>query len=278
MLEFRTGLPTLVKLLKCIYVGTTAAIRYSERVFSTISGCRQGGLESPSLFNIFLDFVLRCALHKIKEAITNAGVEIKYAIPSLCYTRSQKKEFPPSDVVRITHLAYADDLVFFCKIQAELQQILTILDEEFKRFGLMISPSKTKTMSFNTPTNVSIPESLVTIRDIAIEHVNTFCYLGHVISSNDQDHSALVVQRIASAYSKFNELKQVLTDKRIWLKTRIKFLTACVRSRLTFSVQACLLKATEINKLESVWTTFLRKLIRKGFERVNVPPSRRRGS
>ena len=141
----------------------------------------------------------------------------------------------------------------------------------------MISPSKT--MSFNTPTNVSIPESLVTIRDIAIEHVNTLCcYLGHVISSNDQDHSALVVQRIASAYSKFNELKQVLTDKRIWLKTRIKFLTACVRSRLTFSVQACLLKATKINKLESVWTTFLRKLIRKGFERVNVPPSRRRGS
>ena len=27
-----------------------------------------------------------------------------------------------------------------------------------------------------------------------------------------------------------------------------------------------------------MWTTFLRKLIHKGFERVNVPPSRRRGS
>lgn len=276
VLEYRTGLPTLVKLLKCIYVGTTAAIRYSDRAFATISGCRQGGLESPCLFNIFLDFVMRWALHKIKEAITDAGVEIQYAIPSQCSTRSQRMEFPLRGDTRITHLSYADDIVFFCKTQEELQRMLTILDEEFNRFGLMISPSKTKTMSFNTPTDVSIPESLVTIRDIAIENVTSFCYLGHVISSEEQDHSALVIQRIASAHSKFNDLKQVLTDRRIWLKTRVKFLTACVRSRLTFSVQACLLKAAELNKLESVWTTFLRKLIHKGFERINIPPSRRR--
>ena len=87
------------------------------------------------------------------------------------------------------------------------------------------------------------------------------------------DHASLITQRIASAFSKFNELKHVLTDRRIRLKTRVKFLTACVRSRLTFSVQACLLKAAEITKLESVWTNLLRKLVRNGFQRVNVPPS-----
>ena len=84
---------------------------------------------------------------------------------------------------------------------------------------------------------------------------------------------------IFSAFSKFNELKHVLTDKRIHLKTRVKFLTACVRSRLTFSVQACLLTAAETTKLKTVWMNFLRKLVRRGFQRVNVPPeARRRGS
>ena len=93
------------------------------------------------------------------------------------------------------------------------------------------------------------------------------------------DSSALITQRISSAYSKFNELKHVLTDKRIHLNTRVKFLTACVRSRLTFSVQACLLTAAETTKLKTVWMNFLRKLVRRGFQRVNVPPeARRRGS
>ena len=275
VLEFRTGLPTLIKLLKCIYVGTSAAIKLSRSTFVTKSGCRQGGMESPSLFNIYLDFVLRCAIKKIEEIIPNPGISINYAIPSQCSTRSQRMECPLRGSTTITHLAYADDIVFFCKNQEELKQMLAILDSEFRRFGLTISSKKTKTMSFNVPSD-NIPDSLVMLNGAPIENVKKFPYLGHVVSSEENNHSALITQRIASAYSKFNELKHVLTDRRIRLKTRVKFLTACVRSRLTFSVQACLLKATEISKLESIWTTFLRKLVRNGFKRVNVPQSRRR--
>ena len=278
IIEFRTGLPTLVKLLKCIYVGTTAAIALSENIFVTFCGCRQGGLESPYLFNIFLDFVLRCAIQKITNNIINPGIKITYAIPSQCSNRSQRMECPLRGSTNITHLAYADDIVFFCKSQEELRQMLSIFNSEFRRFGLIISHKKTKTMAFNVPDSTIIPDSLVMLSDIPIENVTKFPYLGHAISSEENNHSALIAQRISSAYKRFNELKQVITDRRVRLKTRVKFLTACVRSRLTFSVQACLLKAAEINKLESVWMNFLRKLVRKGFERVHVPQSRRRGS
>ena len=171
----------------------------------------------------------------------------------------------------ITHLCYADDIVFFCKTQEELQETLTILDKEFKRFGLTISTDKTKTMSFNVSDDVASSSSLATLDDIQIKQVCKFSYLGHCISNSDNDHSSLITQRISSSFAKFNELKHVLIDRRIFLKTRVKFLTACVRSRLTFSVQACLLKAAEITKLESVWVNFLRKLIRNGFQRVNAP-------
>ena len=37
-----------------------------------------------------------------------------------------------------------------------------------------------------------------------------------------------------------------------------------------------MLNASETTKLESIWMNFLRRLVRKGFERENVPPSRRR--
>ena len=61
ILEIRLKSPILVNILKALYTGTTAAIKGSKSFFKTFSGCRQGGIESPVIFNIFLDFVLRCA-------------------------------------------------------------------------------------------------------------------------------------------------------------------------------------------------------------------------
>ena len=236
IVEFRTGLPFLVKLLKCIYEGTTAAIKLSDSVFPTLSGCRQGGLESPCLFNIFLDFVLRCAIQKIKSTINDVGTKIEYAIPSQCSSRSQRMEFPLRGTTYVTHLCYADDIVFFCKSKEELQQILDILDKEFRRFGLVISASKTKTMSFNVSDDILSADSLVKLNHTKIDNVRTFPYLGHSVSNEGNNNSSLITQRIASAFAKFNEIRQVLTDRRINLKTRVKFLHACVRSRLTFSI------------------------------------------
>ena len=42
------------------------------------------------------------------------------------------------------------------------------------------------------------------------------------------------------------------------------------------SVQLGFLNALETQKLESIWMNFLRKLIRNGFQRENVPSTRRR--
>ena len=232
---------------------------------------------SVSVQHIF-DFVLRCAIQKIKSTINDVGTKIEYAIPSQCSSRSQRMEFPLRGTTYVTHLCYADDIVFFCKSKEELQQILDILDKEFRRFGLVISASKTKTMSFNVSDDILSADSLVKLNNAKIDNVRTFPYLGHSVSNEGNNNSSLITQRIASAFAKFNEIRQVLTDRRINLKTRVKFLHACVRSRLTFSVQACLLKAAETAKLESVWVNFLRKLVRNGFQRVNVPPSRRRAS
>jgi hypothetical protein len=73
ILEIRLKSPILVNILKALYTGTSAAIKGSTTFFETFSGCRQGGVESPVLFNIYLDFVLRCAEHEVLQKYPNNG-------------------------------------------------------------------------------------------------------------------------------------------------------------------------------------------------------------
>ena len=233
-------------------------------------------MESPCLFNIYLDFVLRCIIENIKCALVDPVIVVKYAIPAACSNRLQRRSNPLQGVLRLIQLCYADDIVYFAKSVEELQTILDIFDHEFSRFGLTISIKKTKTMCFNTDSDLLSSTSLVSLKGKEIENVGKFTYLGHTLSNIQSEQSAFITQRVASAYAKWNDLKQVLTDKRVYLTTRMKFLSACVRTRLTYSVQAGMLNASETTKLESIWMNFLRRLVRKGFERENVPQARRR--
>ena len=75
ILEIRIKSPILVNILKVFYTGTSAAIKGSKVFFQTFTGCRQGGLESPVLFNIYMDFVLRCAEHEVLQKFHNTGLE-----------------------------------------------------------------------------------------------------------------------------------------------------------------------------------------------------------
>ena len=59
-----------------------------------------------------------------------------------------------------------------------------------------------------------------------------------MVTNNDDDSSHYLSFRISSAFQKWNELKHILTDKKIIMSTRIKLLEACIRSRLLYSAQS----------------------------------------
>ena len=92
-----------------------------------------------------------------------------------------------------------------------------------------------------------------------------------MIVNTDEDPSHYLNFRISSAFQKWNELKHILTDRRILMSTRSKILQACVRSHLLYSVQAWELSAHELRKLESIWCNFLRKMVANGFKCKCVP-------
>ena len=275
VINIRTKSPILTSILKSLYSGTIAAIKHSTDYFQVQTGCRQGGIESPVLFNIYMDFALRCAEHDVLINFPNTGLKYSYRIKSESSSREQRSIHKLAGEDRLRMLLYADDIVLFCEDISELQSVLKIYDDTFSRFGLTIATDKTKTMSFNVPDEVMTSSSLITLKGEPIEHVRQFKYLGHMLSNESSTSSAFIHHQIASAYSKWNELKSILLDKRIFLTTRVKFLEACVRSRLLYSVQAWQLTASEMKKIESVWHSFLRRMVKGGFKRKNAPKNKK---
>ena len=262
----------MVKLLNNIFHWHFCCYKGSKTFFETFTGCRQGGLESPVIFNVYMDFVLRCAEYEVLQQFPNTGLEYSYRIPGHCSTREQRSVHGLSGTERLRMILYADDIAILCKNIDELAAILNIYDQTFTRFGLKISYGKTETMAFNVPEDIKSKKSLFSIGNVPIKNVRIFKYLGHMITNNEDDPSHYLSFRISSAYQKWNELKHVFTDKRIYMSTRVKLLEACVRSRLLYSCQSWDLHASEIRKLESIWHGFLRRMVKHGFKRKNVPP------
>ena len=180
--------------------------------------------------------------------------------------REQRKSGRLRGIEVIHWILYADDQVLFCKTIHEAEKLLNIINSTCNRFGLTISFKKTKTQVFNNE-ELAKKDSLFTVEGNIIENVRDFVYLGKVIPNNIKIVST--EQQTSRATAKFNEFRCVLTDHNVNMSTKKKLLEACVRSRLTFGVQAWLPKEEEIRKLEVCWFQCLRNMVKGGWRRRN---------
>ena len=259
VLEFRTGAKLLVYILRKLYDGTKAYIAGTKTNFDILIGCRQGGLESPTLFNYYFDFVLKVCAEEIDRRYPEGwGLSFEYRISGECTNREQRRQMKMHSTEFVKWLLYADDLVLFCPDIFQAQEIIKIINNVCKRFGLSISFKKTKVMQFNTETS----DVSIEVGDVILENVSEFCYLGHTIFNDDRNSTAL---RIAKATAKFHELSDVLRDQEIHLSIRKKILEASVRPRLTYATQAWKPLEDEIKRLEACWYGFLRRMVKGGF-------------
>ena len=133
---------------------------------------------------------------------------------------------------------------------------------------MTISFKKTKTQVFNDK-ELAKKDSLFSIGSEEIENVQSFTYFGHVITNSAEE--CFTDHRVARAVSKFNELRTVLCDSNINIRTKRKILEACVRSRLTYGIAAWFPNEFQIRKLEACWCRFLRSMVKGGWKRRNVP-------
>ena len=102
----------------------------------------------------------------------------------------------------------------------------------------------------------------------AIENVRKFTYLGQVITT--EENGCFTEHRISRTISKFNELRNVLTDINVNLRTRRKLLESCVRSRLTYGTQAWFPNEQQMRKLEICWFQCLRSMVKGRWKRIET--------
>ena len=252
-------------LLEALYSSTTTALNDVDK-FNTELGVRQGGPESPLLFNLFIDYVMRvvhqeCVKQKVRF------VKLKYSIPR---SASEGNELlgsygdHPFDWV-----GYADDLVMAFSDIASTQKGLEIVNEVFKRFRLSINVSKTKTMIFNyAEPPEQYPTSIAKLDDEEVVNVKSFKYLGGIIQFDQPTTGDTeITTRIDMAEAKFYEHGKKLMNHKIRLSTRILILNSLVRSRLTYGCQTWTLNNRQKERVNSAYTSMQRKMVRGGYHR-----------
>ena len=270
-LRFTNGrTPQLFKILETLYKHTS--LTYEGVTFTTTSGVRQGGPESPFLFNLYIDFVMRVFMYKSQNDETIDYFIHKYRVNVNSVSRAQRAVMRENDVKLwgsslLSWCGYADDLALFLMSKIGLQNSSTLLNVVFTKFGLSINVKKTETMILNQTQEPTYPLTIIQINDRNLTNVSEFKYLGSYVHHNQPNTGEKELNhRIQLAIAKFNQMSNVLQNFSINLRTRILFLNSYVRSRLIYSCQNWNLTSNQMDRLDAVYRMFLRRMVRGGFK------------
>ena len=145
-LRFKPGTNTkIINLLEHLYSTTSAEIKGNESlVFNIETGVFQGGPESPILYNLFMDYVMRVFMLKCREENVKF-ISHSYSIPE--YASSTGTEV--NGETDISWSGYADDIGMHLASIKDLQTASRILDQVFGQYQLIINYKKTETMILN---------------------------------------------------------------------------------------------------------------------------------
>ena len=225
----------LVDLLKAIYSYTTTALAENpDDKFELNVGVRQGGAESPMLYNLFMDFVMRIFINECKKNNIKF-LKCKFNIPETASSTGNQAigEF------QIDWCGYADDLLLVFEDVNSLRRGVKLLDKIFERYRLKINVAKTKTMILNQQyESEEYPSFISTLRGVNLENTKTYRYLGCEIKYDEPSTGEAELNlRTDAAESKFYSLSRNMMNMKISLKTRIRMLNFLVRSTIVYSCQ-----------------------------------------
>ena len=261
------------QIIEELYKKTTAYMTDDpdKKEFDVGAGVRQGGCESPSLYNLYMDFVMRVFKVELERAGIK-GVVMKFRIPNHSTNRSERAKYRSSGVTEHLWVGFADDTTLFFESVEDMQAAMNILVDIFDPYRLILNEDKTETMIFDPDSDVEsdYPKNLIEINGFQIKNVQKFRFLGSLIKFNEVSTGEHEINiRLEAAKCKFAELENLLTNFKIKLKTRMVFYNAYVKSRMTYACQTWNLSVKLKQKLDSAHHQFLRRMVCNGFARID---------
>ena len=111
----------------------------------------------------------------------------------------------------------------------------------------------------NVVASVEISDSKAESTTAGLESVDTFCYLGDMLSAGGGVEEA-VRCRVRCAWGKFNELMPILTMRGTSLKVKGKIYKACVQSVMMYGSETWAMKVEDTQKLKRTEASMMRRM------------------
>ncbi len=89
--ETNADIINCIKIMEELYRKTESTLKGENEYFETTSGVRQGGSESPNLFNLFLDYIMRIYNHHAEEL--GLGIKFRFRIKDQARERNDPKPY-----------------------------------------------------------------------------------------------------------------------------------------------------------------------------------------
>ena len=199
--------PKLVTLMEDLHSGTDALIKLADKRSNDVhvqSGVRQGCVLAPSIFNVFMDFVVRKTLGSLPP-----DCEARWIWRSSSLGAEMSSEVVITDM-SLPLLMYADDLTLMSNSPDGLKEMLLTMDAMAIKYGLRINASKTKVMTVGKDlSNDGVhPLEGICLSGGPVQVVSEFKYLGGILRS-DGSMDAEISARQKKALHAFKQMEGV---------------------------------------------------------------------
>ena len=166
----------IINILENLYKQTNVESPHEPRLnFQTTSVVRQGRIESPLLFNLYLDYVMRVFFENCKEQNIKFP-KFDFRITDAARQNRRLRDYQGNTENRGS--GYADDIELFFHTAEDLQRAVTKLESLFEQFGLNINAKKTVTMIINFKgEDKNYPQSICSLGNLTLDNVKRFKYL-----------------------------------------------------------------------------------------------------
>lgn len=229
----------LIKSIQSLYEETKIVIKADEKKSEEIlinQGVRQGCSLSPTLFNIYIDDIM-----KQWKMLTHKGLRL-------------------NNDTSINNLIFADDLVLLHYDEDLLQLAAHKLNEICKDYNLKISINKTKVMAFSGKNPL---RAKIIIDDQMIEQVSHYKYLGCDISYGyDKD----IEYKINQFQAICGTINRTLNNK-AHKQTKLKFYKTMAVPALLYGSESWITTTKHESKIQAAEMKFLRRV--KGCTRMD---------
>ena len=238
--------PQYIHLLQSLYSDQTATVKTDQlsRQFHIQRGVKQGDPLSSLLFNALLEDIFKT----LKQRWTSRrhGIRLGH-----------------TDVTLLTNLRFADDVLLFATTAPQLTKMLNDLHDVARRCGLELHPDKTVILC-----NLSERRGRQATKSVEVggrqvkvlAYDDATKYLGRKLTFHNHQTTE-IDNRIATAWRKFNALRDVLTNKRYPLNARIRLFNTTITPTVLYGSTSWTTTKTHTTQLQSTQRRMMRLIV-----------------